>query len=80
MQRIATRIESPIGLATTEPHMGKKKTKCETATLKVVESDVSLDKNCRKWRKNLIKFVELTLNFIENQDRHESLIAYNYNI
>ncbi len=28
-------------------HMGKK-TKCDTATLKVVVSDVSLDKNCRK--------------------------------
>ena len=33
------------------------KTKCDTATLKFVESDVSLDINCRKWRQNLIKFV-----------------------
>ena len=34
------------------------KTKCDTATLIVGESDVSLDKNCRKWRQNLIKIVE----------------------
>ncbi len=60
-------------------HMGKKR-ECDTATLKVVESDVSLDKNCRKWRQNLIKIVEMKMKFIENEDRHESLIKYNYNI
>ena len=31
------------------------KTKCDMATLKVVESDVTLDKNCRKLLKNVIK-------------------------
>ena len=54
------------------------KTKCDMATLKVVASDVSLDKNCRKWRPNLIKVVESTLKFIEDEDRHEWLIKSNY--
>ncbi len=40
-------------------HLGEKL----TATLKVVESDMRLDKNCRMRRQNLIQIVESTLKF-----------------
>ncbi len=51
------------------------------ATLKVVESDVTLDKNFQKITSKSYKNCKIDVEkFIENEDRHESLIAYNYDI
>ncbi len=57
IEEVAAIADPVIGL-----HMGKKK-KCDMTTLKFVKFDVSLDKNCRKLRQNLIKTVESMLKF-----------------
>ena len=59
-------------------HVGKKR----SATHPLVESDVSLVKNCRKWRQNVIKIVEATLKFYRKRRLtwKSYKIYYNINI
>ena len=55
--------------------MGKKRS-ATWACLKVVDADVSLNKNCR----NLIKMVESTLNFYRARRSTYKPYKYKYNI